>query len=58
MVNLPFKDLANVTMDYSSWGVVHCFEGFGWNPVKAGRLPFFELVNGFLDCAECNEIVN
>jgi len=46
MVNLPFKELANV------------FEGFGWNPVKARRLPFFELVNGFLDFAEFNRIVD
>ena len=58
MVNLPFKELANVVMDYSLWGVVHFFEGFGWNTVKARRLPFFELVNGFLDFAECNGIVN
>ena len=58
MVNLPFKELANVAMDYSSWGVVHCFEGFGWNPVKAMQLPFFELVNGFLDFAEWNGIVD
>jgi hypothetical protein len=58
MVNLPFKELANVAMDYSSWGVVHCFEGFGWNPVKARRLPCFELVNVLLDFPECNGIVD
>ncbi len=58
MVNLLFKELTNVAVEYSSWGVVQCFEGFGWNPVKARRLPLFQLVNGFLDFAECNGIVD
>jgi hypothetical protein len=58
LVNLPFKELANVAVDYSTWGVLHCFEGFGWNPVKTRRLPLFQLVNGFFDFAECNGIIN
>ena len=37
---------------------MHCFEGFRGDPVKTRRLPFFQLVNSFLDFAECNGIIN
>ncbi len=58
MVNRSFEELADVAVDYSSWRVVHCFEGFRGDPVETRQLPFFSLLIAFARHRRNSVVIN
>ena len=49
MINFTLEEVAYVTVDCSSWDIVHCFERFGGDPIEAWCFPFLQLVDGSFD---------
>ena len=57
MINFTLEEAAYVTVDCSSWDVVHCFEHFGGDPIEA-CFPFLQLVDGSFDFSKTDGIVD